>query len=174
MLKRFKVIKKDLQDIVLSDRWNLYRDDDVKKAQFIKKKVLDDFQWDNIYYILTFTDAIYDMIRITDTDKPSLHLVYDMWDTMIEKVKVVIYEHEDKRDNEQSSIYNMVHKILVDRWNKSNTPLQYLAHSLNLRKYFTLCYNSYSSMWLSIQTIFFNVVVWFIHIPYVGITMRLA
>jgi len=43
MLKRFKVIKKDLQDIILSDRWNLYRDDDVEKAQFIKKKVLDDF-----------------------------------------------------------------------------------------------------------------------------------
>ena len=29
MLKRFKVIKKNLQDLVLSDRWNMYRDDDV-------------------------------------------------------------------------------------------------------------------------------------------------
>jgi len=73
------------------------------------------------------------MIEVTDTDKPSLHLMYDMWDTMIEKVKVVVYRHEGKRDNEQSSFYDVVHKILVDRWNKSNTSLQCLAHSLNSR-----------------------------------------
>jgi len=60
--------------------------------------VLDDFLWDNIDYILVFTDPIYDMIRDTDTDKPSFHLLYNMRDTMIEKVKVAIYRHEGKRD----------------------------------------------------------------------------
>jgi len=66
---------KDLQDMVLSDRWSLYIDDDLRKAQFDKEKVLDDFWWDNIDYIIAFTDPIYDMIRVTDTDKSSLHLV---------------------------------------------------------------------------------------------------
>ena len=104
--------------MVLSDWWSLYRDDDLEKAQFVKEKVLDDFWRDNIDYILAFTDPIYDMIWVTDTDKPSLHLVYDMWETMIEKVKVAIYRHEGKRENEQSSFYDVVHKILEDRWNK--------------------------------------------------------
>ena len=36
-----------------------------------------------------------------------------------------------KRENEQSPFYDVVHQILEDRWNKSNTPLQCLAHSLN-------------------------------------------
>ena len=69
------------------------------------------------------------MIRVTDTDKSSLHLVYDMWDTTIEKVKSVIYRHGEKKKNKQSPFYDVV--ILEDQWIKSNTPLQCLAHSLN-------------------------------------------
>jgi len=89
-VEKVKVIKRVLQDIVLSDRWSLYRDDDLGKAQFVKEKVLDDIWWDNIDYFIAFTDPIYYMIRVTDTNKPSLYLVYDMWDTMIENVKVAI------------------------------------------------------------------------------------
>lgn len=52
---------------------------------------------------------------------------------MIEKVKVAIYKHEGKRADEFSSFYEVVHQILIDRWNKNNTPLQCLAHSPNPR-----------------------------------------
>jgi len=78
MLKRFKVIKRSFKDLVLSNRWNMQRDDDVRQAQFVKEKVLDDLWWDKINHIIAFTESIYDMIRVTDTDKPSLHLAYDM------------------------------------------------------------------------------------------------
>ncbi|KAG5521605.1 hypothetical protein RHGRI_033985 [Rhododendron griersonianum] len=73
--------------------------------------------------------------RTCDTDKPCLHLVYDMWDTMIEKVNVAIYRHEGKRHEDSSTFYEVVHAILVDWWNKNNTPLHCLAHSLNPRYY---------------------------------------
>jgi len=36
MLKRFKIIKRNLQYLVLSDRWNMYRDD-LGQAQFVKE-----------------------------------------------------------------------------------------------------------------------------------------
>ncbi|CAL5344431.1 unnamed protein product [Camellia sinensis] len=133
MLKRVKLIKQGLQTMVISDKWSCYRDDDIGKAKFVKDKLLDDFWWDQVDYILSFTAPIYDMIRVCDTDRPSLHLVYDMWDTMIEKVKMVIYKHEGKRLEDESTFYNVVHQILVDRWNKNNTPLHCLAHSLNPR-----------------------------------------
>ncbi|KAG5532188.1 hypothetical protein RHGRI_026721 [Rhododendron griersonianum] len=135
MLKRFKLLKASLQTMVISPRWNSYREDDTGKAKFVKEKVLDDIWWDSIDYILSFTSPMYDMLRICDTDKPCLHLVYDMWDTMIEKVKVAIYRHEGKRHEDSSTFYDVVHTILVDRWNKNSTPLHCLAHSLNPRYY---------------------------------------
>ena len=73
------------------------------------------------------------MLRVADTDKPCLHLIYEMWDTMIENVKKVIYTKEKKQDDEQSTFFSIVLDILVDRWTKSNTPLHCLAHSLNPR-----------------------------------------
>ncbi|CAH9068878.1 unnamed protein product, partial [Cuscuta europaea] len=78
---------------------------------------------------------MYDMIRICDTDKPCLHLVYEMWDSMIEKVRMTIFAHEGKTYGEYSPFYYVVHRILVERWTKNNTPLHCLAHSLNPRYY---------------------------------------
>ena len=37
-----KDIKRNLQDLILTDRWNMYRDDDGGQTQFVKEKVLDD------------------------------------------------------------------------------------------------------------------------------------
>ncbi|PWA87399.1 hypothetical protein CTI12_AA035550 [Artemisia annua] len=135
MLKRFKLIKQGLLNMVVSRNWAKYREDDVQKASFVKEKILHDLWWDNIDYIIAFTEPIYEMLRKADTDKPCLHLVYDWWDSMIENVKVVIYRHEGKKEEDVSPFYSIVHNILVDRWAKSNTPLHCLAHSLNPRYY---------------------------------------
>ncbi|KAH7565899.1 hypothetical protein JRO89_XS08G0035200 [Xanthoceras sorbifolium] len=78
---------------------------------------------------------IYEMIRMADMDTPCLHLVYKWWDSMIEKVKIVIFRKERKQLNEESRFFDVVHGILVERWTKSSIPLHYLAHSLNLRYY---------------------------------------
>lgn len=133
MLKRMKLIKRSLQAMVISEQWDSYREDDVEKASFVKMKVLDDIWWDKVDYILSFTAPLYDMLRACDTDRPCLHLVYDMWDTMIEKVKNAIYKYEKIQPGDSSSFYDVVYAILVSRWNKNNTPLHCLAHSLNPR-----------------------------------------
>ncbi|XP_077239687.1 uncharacterized protein LOC143880580 [Tasmannia lanceolata] len=141
MLKRLKLLKQGLQAMVISDKWTCYKEDDMKKSRFVKEKVLDDVWWDSIDYILAFTSPIYNMLRECDTNTPYLHLVYDLWDTMIEKVRAAIYRKEGKRKEEESKFFDVVHEILVARWNKSNTPLYCLAHSLNPRYY--------SEQWLS-------------------------
>ncbi|CAI9259750.1 unnamed protein product [Lactuca saligna] len=74
------------------------------------------------------------MIRVCDTDKPCLHLVYEMSDSMIEKVKIEIYKKE-KHSASQISCYDVVHRILVAQWAKNNTPLHCLTPSLNQRYY---------------------------------------
>ncbi|KAF5180325.1 hAT transposon superfamily [Thalictrum thalictroides] len=135
MLKRFKLIKQGLLNMVVSPNWANYREDDVVKASLVKEKILNDLWWDKIDYILAFTKPIYEMLRKADTDEPCLHLVYDWWDSMIENVKVIIYRHEGKLEDEDSPFYSIVYNILVDCWAKSNTPLHCLAHSLNPRYY---------------------------------------
>ncbi|KAJ6810180.1 uncharacterized protein M6B38_158170 [Iris pallida] len=137
ILRKFKVIKRSLQDMVVSERWNLYKEKDEGKAEFVKQKVLDDIWWEKVDYIVSFTEPIYDMLRFANTDKPNLHLVYDMWGTMIEKVMSTIYRHGGKRDDEESSFYSMVHSILVEQWKESCTPLHCLAYSLNPKYYST-------------------------------------
>jgi hypothetical protein len=131
MLKRFKLIKGGLQTLVISEKWSTYREDDVAKAKTIKDLILDDIWWDKIDYALSFTAPIYDMLRICDTDRGCLHLVYDMWDSMIEKVKSAIYKNEKKKMEESSTFFDAVYNILIDRWTKNNTPLHCMAHSLN-------------------------------------------
>ncbi|KAL5176582.1 hypothetical protein HKD37_08G022501 [Glycine soja] len=141
MLKRFKQLKKRLQEMIISDQWSSYKEDDVAKAKFVKDTLLNDKWWDKVDYILSFTSPIYDVLRRTDPEASSLHLVYEMWDSMIEKVKNAIYQYERKEESEGSTFYEVVHSILIDRWTKSNTHLHCLAHSLNPRYY--------SHKWLS-------------------------
>ena len=131
MLKMLKLIKKCLQAMAISDQWAAYREDNVGKTQKVKDMILSDRWWDVVDYILNFTVSIYDMLRVADMDRPCLHLVYERWDSMIEKVNAAIYQHEGLEDDEYSSFFNMVYDILIDRWIKNCIPLHCLAHSLN-------------------------------------------
>ena len=59
---------------------------------------------------------------------------------MINKVKKIIYKHEEKELHEHSSFYIVIYDILISRWTKGSSPLHCLAHSLNPRYflYFTI------------------------------------
>ncbi|XP_027922790.1 uncharacterized protein LOC114180686 [Vigna unguiculata] len=133
MLKRFQRLKKGLQEMVISDDWSSYKEDNVDSAQFVKENLLNDNWWMKVDYILAFTAPIYDVLRKTDTYMATLHLVYEMWDSMIENVRKIIYQHERKTEVEHSSFFEVVNSILIDRWTKSSTSLHCLAHSLNPR-----------------------------------------
>nr|XP_007144620.1 hypothetical protein PHAVU_007G170700g [Phaseolus vulgaris]ESW16614.1 hypothetical protein PHAVU_007G170700g [Phaseolus vulgaris] len=135
MLKRFRSLKKGLQEMVISDEWSFYKEDNVDSAQFVKETLLTDHWWMKVDYILAFIAPIYDVLRKTDTNMATLHLIYEMWDSMIENVRRVIYHHERKTKAEYSSFFEVVKLILMDRWTKSNIPLHCLAHSLNPRYY---------------------------------------
>ncbi|KAG6518913.1 hypothetical protein ZIOFF_022399 [Zingiber officinale] len=72
MLKRSRQIKKCLENMVISERWDVYKEDDVVKARVVKYKILDDQFWEKIDYILAFTSPIYEMLRKADIDQPSV------------------------------------------------------------------------------------------------------
>ena len=129
MIKRLFQVKHNLRNMVISEEWVSYREDDVGKAETVRDYVLNDLWWDKVAYILRFTEPIYQMLRVADTDAPILHKVYEMWDSIIENVKKETYQHEE--DYEKSPFYDMVHNILIEQLTKNCTPLHCLAHSLN-------------------------------------------
>lgn len=90
------------------------------------KRVLYNVLQDKNEYIISFTKPTNEMLSITDTNKLSLHFVYNMCNIMIERVNSVIYRHEGKK-RWQGIFYVAVHTILVDHWNKSNKPCHCLA-----------------------------------------------
>ncbi|KAL8528385.1 hypothetical protein ACS0TY_005987 [Phlomoides rotata] len=55
MLKRFRTVKGQLQSMVISERWSMYREDNAEKTRIVKEKLLDDGWWDSVDYILRFT-----------------------------------------------------------------------------------------------------------------------
>ncbi|KAL4598518.1 hypothetical protein ACB092_11G064800 [Castanea dentata] len=109
MLKRLFQVKQHFRNMVISEEWMSYREDDVGKAQTVRDYVLNDLWWDK---------------------------VYEMWDSMIENVKKEIYQQEGKEEYEESPFYDVVHAILIEWWTKNYTPLHCLAHFLN-PKYYT-------------------------------------
>ena len=131
MLKRFKSLKRGLQEMVISNEWSDYKEDNVDNARTIKETLLNDNWWMKVDYIIAFTAPIYGVIR--KTDMATLHLVYEMWDSMIEDVRKTIYQHEGKAQVEHSSFFETVNSVLIDRWTKNSTSLHCLAHSLNPR-----------------------------------------
>ncbi|KAG6467060.1 hypothetical protein ZIOFF_075138 [Zingiber officinale] len=106
MLKRFRQIKKCLENMVISERWDVYKEADVVKARVVKYKILDDQFWEKIDYILAFTSPIYEMLRKADTNQPCLHLVYEWWDEMIEKMRVAISKGAHSEDSKFMRYYS--------------------------------------------------------------------
>jgi len=63
MSKRFRSLKKGLQEMVISDEWSFYKKDNVDSAQFVKEILLNDNWWMKVDYILAFTAPIYDVLK---------------------------------------------------------------------------------------------------------------
>ncbi|XP_074287726.1 uncharacterized protein LOC141612878 [Silene latifolia] len=131
MCERLLEVKDALVRMILDDEWKMFRKTIYeKKADFVKECVLFDTWWDKVEYFLEF-DPSNKFLRFTDTDTPCLHMVYDMWDSMIEDVRSIILKHEEKDlISGKSAFFDAIQIVFETRWNKSNTPLLCLAHSL--------------------------------------------
>jgi len=82
--------------MVISNEWSSYKEDNVESAQFLKETLLNDNWWMKVDYILAFTASIYDVLRKIVMDMATLHLVYEMCDSLIANVRKIIYQHERK------------------------------------------------------------------------------
>ncbi|KAH7691827.1 Ribonuclease H-like protein [Dioscorea alata] len=92
--------------------------------------IVNDLWWDQVDYIIFFTTPIYDMLQVMDTDRPSLHLVFEMWDTMIKKVKTTIYKHIHRQIEEKTNFYEVIYEIFIYYSNEwlNEVPNRLLPH----------------------------------------------
>ena len=96
-----------MQEIVISDHRYSYKEDEINKALFVEETLLSGIWWDKVNYKLAFTASMYDVLRKIDTNVTSLYLVYEMWDSVIDKVRKVIYRQERKAGIEELKFYNV-------------------------------------------------------------------
>jgi hypothetical protein len=66
MLKRRVEVKMPLKQMVISEEWEIYRDDD-QISSFVHETVLNDVWWGKVEFILKITTPIHDMIRLAGT-----------------------------------------------------------------------------------------------------------
>ena len=99
--------------MVISQEWSSYREDDTRKTNFVKDKIMNHDWWDKVDYIIDFTRPIYDMIQVCDTDRPCFHLVYEMWDFVIEKVKLEIYKKGKLSRSDNCPFYDAIYQVLI-------------------------------------------------------------
>ncbi|XP_020255694.1 uncharacterized protein LOC109832704 isoform X1 [Asparagus officinalis] len=140
MATRIQRLKDALEKTVMDPDWKKFkvngRNPIELKAREVKDLLVSDAWWDQVDYLLKFTEPMMNFLRAADMDSSVLHLVYDMWDTMIEEVKKIIFEHEGvDLVSGQSSFFDAIQHVIESRWNKSNTLLHCMAHSLVPRYY---------------------------------------
>lgn len=132
LVKRIREVREALCQMVVDPNWRFLKDYDADKADRIKMLLVNDQWWETIDFLVSFTNPIVKLLRECDTDNPMLHLVYEKWDCMIEKVREIIYKNGNRNPiNNAEAFYREIHGILVRRWTKSTTPLHCLAHCLN-------------------------------------------
>ena len=61
---------------MISEEWEMYKEDNVVKAKEVKDKIIIEDFWMDVDYILIFTAPIYEMLRLADTNIPFLHSIY--------------------------------------------------------------------------------------------------
>ena len=101
MGQRLLLVRSALEKIVLVPNWKAFRKTNLEaKADHVKECVISDRWWDKFEYFVAFAsptnNMIYNMIRLANIATPCLHLVYNMWDSMIEEAREKIFNEEGK------------------------------------------------------------------------------
>ncbi|XP_058228011.1 uncharacterized protein LOC131336244 [Rhododendron vialii] len=86
----------------------------------------DDF-WRKAKRILRITKPIYKMLRFSDTNKAIIGKVYEQMDTMLGQIKDIL--------SNDPVVYNLIHTLVVARWDMMKIPLHCLAYVLVPRYY---------------------------------------
>ncbi|PWA38694.1 hypothetical protein CTI12_AA570610 [Artemisia annua] len=120
MASRLRFVKDALEKTVMDPDWKKFkvngRTPVELKAREVKVLLVSDGWWDKLDYFLEFTLPMINFLKAADTDSCVLHLVYDMWDTMIEQVKKVIFNHEGAGFlTEQSPFYDAIQNVIEIR-----------------------------------------------------------
>ncbi|XP_057854505.1 uncharacterized protein LOC131064392 [Cryptomeria japonica] len=118
--------------MVINNLWSVWKQSHTERALKVRALILSEKWWDDVEYVLNFTEPIMSMIRYADTDRPCLGEIYDGMDCMVEKIKEVINR---KENDPTETFFKVVQKIVVDRWKKMTTPLHLLAFALTPKFY---------------------------------------
>jgi hypothetical protein len=76
--------------MVLGVTWVERRQANSKRGSMMQRVLIDKNRWSKINFLLKFTLPAFELLRETNTNKPSLKEIYDGMDTMVEKIVEII------------------------------------------------------------------------------------
>ncbi|KAF7150398.1 hypothetical protein RHSIM_Rhsim02G0002400 [Rhododendron simsii] len=129
VMHRLEKVRSALVSMVLSSQWgNLRRSSSApEEHDNVRDTIMNDDFWRKVKRILRITKPIYRMLRFSDTDKTVIGEVYEQMDTMLGQIKDIL--------SNDPVVYNLIHTLVVARWDKMNIPLHCLAYVLVPRYY---------------------------------------
>ena len=78
--------------MVISNQCSIWKQPNTIRAQKVEAMTLDNDWWGRVKHVMEFTEPIMSMFHFVDTDKPCPRDIYDVMDTMLEKMIVVRYK----------------------------------------------------------------------------------
>ncbi|KAG5557527.1 hypothetical protein RHGRI_007684 [Rhododendron griersonianum] len=128
-MHRLEKVRSALVSMVLSSQWgNLRRSSSAPEEQEnVRDTIMNDDFWRKAKRILQITKPIYRMPRFSDTDKAVIGEVYEQMDTTLGQIKDIL--------SNDLVVYNLIHTLVVARWDRMNIPLHCLAYVLVPRYY---------------------------------------
>lgn len=117
MATRIRRLKGALKQTVMDSDWKNLRENGKTpteiQARDIKDLIVSDGWWDKVDYFLRFTTPLMKFLRLADMDTNVLPYVYDMWDTTIEEVKRIIFDHEDQNlQTGHLNFFDAIHGVI--------------------------------------------------------------
>jgi hypothetical protein len=99
--RRLLKVRQDLGAMVMSDAWDELSNGG-EDATTVKEIVLDSQFWSQVWFVLQFTKPIYQMIKFGDSNRTIIREVYELMDSMKEKIK-------DSVEPRYVNLYNHIH-----------------------------------------------------------------
>lgn len=135
LLERLRTVRDGLTTTVVTRQWKDWvkscSSDQQQQAKAIVDTINDEYFWTLVDNILAITEPIYSVLRFSDGEGPKMGEIYERMDNMVGKIKDIMTQD----DNPHKHDYPQVEEIIMDRWEKMNTPLHSLAFALNPKYY---------------------------------------
>ena len=94
MLKWLVEMRDGLSSMVVSPRWQTWKQSDNEKAVWVRGTILDEAWWIQAEHFVSIMEPLVDLLRLCDSDVPMLGQIYEGIDHMSKRIQQLLEEKD--------------------------------------------------------------------------------